>query len=157
MPKSQRFGFILLALAVIVVAGLMLKPKPSKTPAPQPQQAPREQTAAHPSGQSETAKQAPSTQAQQGQAPSAQTEMEKPVPVLVQGKHQTIKVKKGDEVHFRVYSKVAETIHVHGYDIERKIPANKAVDVRFKATTDGVYEIEFHGSDTEIAKLHVQP
>lgn len=147
MSRGQRFGFIALALAIIVTAGVMLKPKPNKAPTTAP--TPAKQTSARTSGEAQPGKPADST--------ATQAEAEKSVPVLVQDKHQNIKVKKGEEVHFRVYSKVPEVIHIHGYDIERKIPANRAVDVRFKATTDGVYEIEFHGSDTEIAKLHVQP
>ncbi|HEU4656192.1 MAG TPA: hypothetical protein VFR97_01640 [Capillimicrobium sp.] len=64
---------------------------------------------------------------------------------------------KGDRVEFRVRSDAPDELHVHGYEIEEELPAGRTVDVSFPADIDGRFEIELHGSETQIAELEVQP
>jgi len=64
---------------------------------------------------------------------------------------------KGDEVRFAVESDVADEIHVHGYDIEEEVPAGGRAKFDFPADIDGVFEVELHGSGTQIAELTVNP
>ena len=49
------------------------------------------------------------------------------------------------------------TVHVHGYDIERKVTAEETEKIAFVANIVGKFEIEFHGLDLKIAELEVRP
>jgi hypothetical protein len=63
----------------------------------------------------------------------------------------------GETVNFVVTSNAADEVHVHGYDIEKALPAGERARVRFKATLEGIYEVELHGSGEQIAELRVSP
>jgi hypothetical protein len=79
-------------------------------------------------------------------------------PVLRPGRDQEIDVVQGDVVRFRVRVDEADELHVHGYDIQRELPAGKTVSVSFKATITGIFEIELHHAQPPLlAKLKVQP
>ncbi len=64
---------------------------------------------------------------------------------------------KGDDVRFDVESNTADEVHVHGYDIEEELPANGTAKFDFPADLEGVFEVELHGSETQIAELTVNP
>ena len=70
---------------------------------------------------------------------------------------KTITFDQGDTVRFRVRSDTAEEIHVHGYDITKEVEPNKTETVSFKGSITGIFEIEFHGSGTQIGELKVEP
>lgn len=63
----------------------------------------------------------------------------------------------GDQVRFRVESDVADEVHVHGYDVEKAVPAGQAVTLSFPADIEGIFEVELHGSEQQIAELRVNP
>jgi len=63
----------------------------------------------------------------------------------------------GDTVRFAVRSDASEELHVHGYDIERELPAGRKVVVQFPADIEGIFEAELHPSDTQIAELRIEP
>jgi hypothetical protein len=63
----------------------------------------------------------------------------------------------GEQVRFRVNSIVADEIHVHGYDISEEIPAVRTVMLSFPADIEGIFEVELHGSEKQIAELRVNP
>ena len=63
----------------------------------------------------------------------------------------------GDEIRFEVSSDAAEEIHVHGYDLEKEVVPGKATSFSFPATIDGIFEIELHSTDDQIAELRVDP
>lgn len=93
---------------------------------------------------------------------AAQASAPKPPLIEVEGQQpvggvQDLTFSKGDEVDFRVRSDVDEEIHVHGYDIEKALPAGKTVRVRFPADIEGRFEIELHGAAVQIAQLEVEP
>ena len=81
----------------------------------------------------------------------------KPPPLLQAGKVRKLTFDEGDTVRFRVRNDTAEEIHVHGYDITKAVEPNKTATVSFKASITGIFEIEFHGSGTQIAELKVEP
>jgi hypothetical protein len=87
----------------------------------------------------------------------------KPVPVfrLRDGKPvggvKTLEVKSGKRVRFVVTADTEQEVHVHGYDIERTVPAGGRATFSFKATSEGVYEVESHTTSEQIAKLKVVP
>jgi hypothetical protein len=62
-------------------------------------------------------------------------------------KHFT--VRKGRHVVLVVYSTIGEAVHLHGYDIEKKIVSKtRPVRLPFIAKVTGVFEIELHLTET---------
>jgi hypothetical protein len=70
---------------------------------------------------------------------------------------KTIEVEKGDTISFTVSSDQSDEVHVHGYDLERPVGPGAPARFSFTADADGIYEVELHGSDAQIASLEVQP
>ena len=68
-----------------------------------------------------------------------------------------IKVKKGDRVLIVVSSDKPETVHLHGYEIEREITPSKPGRFAFTAKNEGAYELESHTTEKKLATLQVQP
>jgi pullulanase/glycogen debranching enzyme len=79
------------------------------------------------------------------------------VPLLTQATRKHLDHKQGDRVTFRVRVARADEVHVHGYDIERELKAGKPATISFKATITGVFDIELHNADVQIAELKVEP
>jgi hypothetical protein len=68
-----------------------------------------------------------------------------------------IEVKSGDQIAFEVTSDVDDEVHVHGYDVEKPLPAGKTVSFEIPATIEGVFEVESHDFGTPIAEISVVP
>jgi hypothetical protein len=68
-----------------------------------------------------------------------------------------LEFEKGDQIVFDVTSDAADEVHVHGYDIEEEVPAGGTAKFDFPADLEGVFEVELHGSETQIAELTVNP
>jgi hypothetical protein len=70
-----------------------------------------------------------------------------------------IEVNQGEKVDFQVESDVDGIVHVHGYDIEKKVTPTKPARLVFKAKLEGIFEVELHldGDETQIAELTVRP
>ena len=64
---------------------------------------------------------------------------------------------QGDTVRFRVVSSEPEEIHVHGYDLYKDVGPGAPATFSFKADITGIFEIELHGSGTQLASLKVEP
>jgi hypothetical protein len=79
------------------------------------------------------------------------------VPVLTSAKLTKLTYTQGDAVRFQVRSDHDDEVHVHGYDIEKPVRAGKPLTIAFKATINGIFEIELHHPDTQIGRLTVQP
>ena len=102
-----------------------------------------------------------------GSEPSGEKKKEKsaessvPVIEVVGGQPQGgiagLDFNKGDEIRFDVTSDTADAVHVHGYDIEEEVPAGGTAKFDFPADLEGVFEVELHGSETQIAELTVNP
>jgi heme/copper-type cytochrome/quinol oxidase subunit 2 len=154
MSKAGRFGLIALAVVVAIVAFVVAKPgdedeKVEETPAAQ--------TADSPTATSPSAKEPPADgpDAIEVQAIDLQDHQ-------VSGGPVEIKATKGQTVRFLVRSDKADDIHVHGYDIERKVAPGRATHFSFKADIEGIFEVEsheaeHHGHEPVIARLVVQP
>jgi hypothetical protein len=80
-----------------------------------------------------------------------------PGPLLTGEKVVKIEVNKGDTVRFRARSPQDDEVHVHGYDLKKDLPANTTISMSFKATIDGIFEIEFEEQGKQIASLRVNP
>jgi hypothetical protein len=91
------------------------------------------------------------------------TEVTNAVPTIVVkngepvGGVQELEYSAGDEIRFRVSSNQADEVHVHGYDVEEEIPAGGSARLAFPADIEGIFEVELHGSETQIAELRVNP
>jgi hypothetical protein len=66
-----------------------------------------------------------------------------------------VQVATGTAVTLVVTSDVADQVHVHGYDIERELTADKPVSLQFEATIPGVFEVELHHAGTVLLRLQV--
>jgi hypothetical protein len=67
------------------------------------------------------------------------------------------KVKKGERVVFVVRADQGESVHVHGYDVERTITPGKPVRLPLTAAIPGRFEVELHHPDVVLAVLTVNP
>lgn len=69
-----------------------------------------------------------------------------------------VKAKKGDTVNIEVTSSdTTSEVHLHGYDITRDLEAGGSVTFSFKATAEGIFEMELEDTATQIAKLVIEP
>ena len=64
-------------------------------------------------------------------------------------------VNKGDRVVLVVKSDVADEIHLHGYDLSRKVAAGGTARLTFTATLPGRFEVELEQRGVQIADLTV--
>jgi hypothetical protein len=68
-----------------------------------------------------------------------------------------ISVNEGDNVALRVSSDKPMELHLHGYDVERKVEPGETAELRFEADITGRFEIEDHESEKELGVLQVRP
>jgi len=78
-------------------------------------------------------------------------------PLLTAGKERDLTFTQGDRVRFRVRTDAPEEVHVHGYDVERAVPAGETVTVAFDADVVGIFEVELHGSGEPLGRLRIEP
>ena len=64
---------------------------------------------------------------------------------------------KGEKVVLVVRADAGESVHMHGYDIERPITPGKPVRIPLTATIPGRFELELHHPDSLLAVIEVQP
>ena len=67
------------------------------------------------------------------------------------------KVKQGDRVVIVVRSDTGESVHMHGYDLEKPITPGRPVPLPLTATIPGRFEVELHHPDALLAVLTVTP
>jgi FtsP/CotA-like multicopper oxidase with cupredoxin domain len=132
---------------VLVVAFLVLRPSSEDTDPTADQPA---ATATATASAEASAEQTPSP------SPTPKPTVD-PGPVLTGEEVVDIRVDKGETVRFRVRAPEDEEVHIHGYDISRDVAAGETEKISFKATIDGIFEIEFEHSGTPIASLRVDP
>nr|WP_185302960.1 hypothetical protein [Streptomyces finlayi] len=65
-------------------------------------------------------------------------------------------VEKGDRVALRVRSDRADTLHVHGYDKEVRLPPGRTTTLTFTADRTGLFEAETHESGLLLTQLVVR-
>jgi hypothetical protein len=73
---------------------------------------------------------------------------------------QDVEATSGSDIRFRVTSDQAGEVHVHGYDVEKKIAAGGQVAFDVPADIEGEFEIELHptsGDEFQIGNLAVSP
>ena len=151
MNAKQRAVWLGLAAVVLVVAAFVIGRPGADEEEP-------ERAASTPTPTA-TAESTPET-AEATETPTPMprpTATPRPEIVLRPGAVRTVRTRKNRTVRFSVRSPRADELHVHGYDITRELPAGKTVGVRFKATIEGIYDIELHSTDEQIGRLRVDP
>ena len=160
MSRNQRIGLIVAAVLVAVLAFVIASPGDDD----EGDQA--AQTTTTP--QSETSTETESTPTE------TETEAETPAPIKavvtgieirggeVVGGPAEIRVTHGDRVLLTVTSDASDDIHLHGYDIEKKVAPGQPAKFRFIAELEGEFEIESHvaedaGRDPLVGTLIVEP
>ena len=85
-----------------------------------------------------------------GERPSEPEEpQEIAIPVKVEGDSlhpETIRVTQGDMVTLQIESERTGQFHLHGYDLEKEIPAGEPTEFFFTAHATGRYRITMHYS-----------
>jgi hypothetical protein len=66
-------------------------------------------------------------------------------------------VKKGRTVRIVVRTNVGTAVHLHGYDIEKKVKKGSPTVIQFVAKVPGRFELELHPTDSLLAQLTVRP
>jgi plastocyanin len=127
MPYKRVMALL---LALVVVAGL---------------------TACGSSGDSTTAGESGTSKAE-GEPPTIVVRNEEAVNGV-----ETLEFSAGEQVEFKVKSNTATEVHVHGYEIEKEVPAGGTVTVSFPAELEGIYDVEVHPAEEQIAELRVNP
>ena len=66
-----------------------------------------------------------------------------------------VPVPAGEHVTLVITSDVADTVHVHGYDLEADLGPSTPTTLAFEATVPGVFEVELHEEGTVLLTLQV--
>lgn len=73
----------------------------------------------------------------------------------VVGGVERISIEAGETVALRVASDVADTVHVHGYDLHASVASDESVVVRFTADIPGVFDVELEQRALLLAELEI--
>src|SRR3954451_22643284 len=149
MSRGARIGLLAAAVVVLIAAFLALRPaaKDDETTANTPTTTP---TAAA----TDTA--TPDAEATETATPTPRPTVD-PGPVLTGASVEKLRYDKGETVRFQVKAPDDEEVHIHGYDIKKDVKAGVTTKISFKATIDGIFEIEFEDAAKQIAELRVDP
>jgi hypothetical protein len=152
MSNRARAGLVALAVIIAVVAFVALRPGDDSKKSDSSGQKAGQTTTTGDKGPTATAPSAP--------APPLDVTLKGGKPV---GGVKSLKVKKGDVVRLQVRTdEKVDQLHLHGYDIEKEARAGKPADFKFKASIEGVFELESHtaedaGREPLVARLVVEP
>ncbi len=156
MTRNQRIGLIVAAVAVAVLAFVIASPGGDDEPdqASQTTATPRTDTTGTDTNV------ATQTEAPAPPKPKA-TRIDISAGKVVGGPAE-IHAKNGDTVVIIVGADAPDDIHLHGYDIEKKVAPGEPATFRFKANLEGEFEIESHvaedeGRDPLVGTLIVEP
>ena len=156
MSNGARIGAVVAPVLVLVLAFVLLSPEAdddsniaqTPTTAPTTPTAPASGTTPPPSADHEPAPQPAAATFQRVSVRAG-----KPV-----GGIEKIKARKGDRARFEVTSTdTSDEVHLHGYDISRDVKPGSRARFSFEANAEGIFEVELHGSGTQIAELVVEP
>jgi FtsP/CotA-like multicopper oxidase with cupredoxin domain len=146
----QRAVILILAAVVAVAAFLVLRPE-DEGDAPEPAQTGQPRATPAVPDEETAPRTQPETRAREPQ--EIRVRGGKPV-----GGIQTIEAEEGDTVRFRVITETPQEIHLHGYDITRNTTGSRpTAEFRVRADETGIFELEVHGTRTQIAELKVEP
>ena len=147
MSGGQRAALVIVTLVIAIGAFLALRPEDEDS-----EPAPRTTT------QAETTTGAETTTEEQPPEEPSEPEVET---IRVRGGQpvggvQTIEVEQGETARFRVSTETPQEVHLHGYDLEEASTAERPAEFSFEADEPGIFEIEIHGTGTQIGELKVE-
>jgi len=158
MSNGARIGLLAATVVVLVLAFVLLSPgdddEPTTATTP---------TTSAPVTTSETPAPTTTSATDTAEAPPAADHEPAFEKVHVRGGKplggvQTISVKKGERARIEVTSTdTSDEVHLHGYDVTRDVKPGKNARFSFKADAEGIFELELHGTGTQVAKLEVTP
>jgi FtsP/CotA-like multicopper oxidase with cupredoxin domain len=153
MSRNQRIGLIVAAALVAVLAFVIASPGEDDESETTPQTTRATETGKD-SGTDTQANSPPETRAVVTRIDIRAGE--------VAGGPAEIRVKKGDTVVIVVAADAPDDIHLHGYDIEKKVAPGQPARFRLKSNLEGEFEIESHvaedaGRDPLVGTLIVEP
>ena len=156
MSRQGRIGLVVATLVVLVVAFIVLSPggddesdQANTTTAPVAPVAPPA---------TGTTDGTPTTPAPPPPPPAPTFERIRVKGGQPVGGVKTINANKGDRVRIQVSSTdTTDEIHVHGFDKYGNVAPGRSARISFEANAEGIFEIELHGSGTQIGKLVVEP
>ncbi|MBA2294994.1 MAG: hypothetical protein H0W16_07660 [Actinobacteria bacterium] len=64
---------------------------------------------------------------------------------------------RGEKVVLVVRSDIGESVHLHGYDVDRPLTPGKPLRIALTANVAGRFEVELHAPDSLLAVLEVRP
>jgi plastocyanin len=156
MSRNQRIGLVVAAVVFAVVAFVIASPGGDDDGG---QAAQTTQTTTQPKSETDTdaTEQPHETVPPEPRATRIQIRGGKVV-----GGPADIKVTKGDAVRIVVSADAPDEIHLHGYDIEKKVSPGKPARFKLTADVEGIFEIESHvaedaGRNPLVGKLTVEP
>ena len=158
MSGAARIGVLMATVLVLVLAFVLLSPEADddSNTADTP-------TTTAPGTTSETPAPTTTGATVTSQAPPAADHEPAFERVLVgagkpRGGVQSITAEKGERARIEVISSdTSDEVHLHGYDISRDVKPGKNARFSFDADAEGIFEMELHGTHTQIAKLVVTP
>nr|WP_310153097.1 cupredoxin domain-containing protein [Phycicoccus sp. 3266] len=94
-------------------------------------------------------------------ASSSSSPAQRTVTVTVRGSRvtpapRTVELGVGETMTLTVTSDHADQLHVHGFDIEKELPAGTPVSVELTGESPGVYEVETHHPELRLLKIAVR-
>jgi FtsP/CotA-like multicopper oxidase with cupredoxin domain len=157
MTRNQRIVLVVAAVAVAIAAFVVAQPGDDEDTGDQAAGTPVQTETGGASGGAT--------------APEETEPAPRPVPEItriqirggsVVGGPKDIEVQKGDTVRIVIASDADDEIHLHGYDIEKKVSPGRPARFLFKADAEGAFEMESHvaedaGRDPLVARLVVSP
>ncbi|HEX8649080.1 MAG TPA: hypothetical protein VF715_19465 [Thermoleophilaceae bacterium] len=148
MSGVQRTVLVALAAVIAVMAFLVLRPDDEDEPRTTQTTTQPAETAPQPTSPERPA---PEARPREPEVKTVRVRDGRPV-----GGVQTIEAERGETVRFRVSTETPQEVHLHGYDLTETSTATKPAEFRFKADETGIYELEIHGTHTQIAELRVE-
>lgn len=150
MSRNARIALLGAALVVAVAAFLIAKPGGDGDDTP----ATNASTTTQPTATADSPTTATTTPAppKPPPVPIVKVSGGQPVGPLVK-----MTFKRGEFVRFVVESDAEDQIHIHGYDIEKDVPEGGRITFAFRADKDGIFEVESHSAETQVAELRVEP
>lgn len=154
MTGGPRIGLLLATVAALVAAFVLLSPGDDE-PTTTPTTPTRPGAATAPGGDTpQTAAVGPAAPA----PPAAQLTRIRVQSGEAAGGVKTIKVKKGRRARILISSQdTSDDVHLHGYDLTRRLEPGGSARLSFVADAEGIFEIELHGTGTQIGSLVVEP
>jgi hypothetical protein len=67
------------------------------------------------------------------------------------------RVEQGERVRLVVRADLSDEVHLHGYDISRRIRPGAPTLIVFRATAVGVFEVELEERHIQLAEIEVRP